>query len=95
VGEDGTPMVAWLIRAGSNGGFGQAFAPEGGVCLAGGRANFPSTKPWSIETWPRLSKSEISAVSGTDLLAAIRSALGRETAQDVVNWFTACGYSYV
>jgi len=30
-----------------------------------------------------------------DLLAAIAQALSRVTAQDAINWFAACGYSFI
>jgi transposase len=47
--------------------------------------------------WSKVKASLRAAEARThpDLLAAIGQALRRVTAQDAVNWFAACGYSFI
>jgi transposase len=47
--------------------------------------------------WSKVKASLRAAEARThpDLLVAIGQALGRVTAQDAVNWFAACGYSFI
>jgi len=47
--------------------------------------------------WSKVKASLRAAEARThsDLLAAIAQALHRVTAQDAINWFAACGYSFI
>lgn len=52
----------------------------------------PIEKMWSkIKQYLR----SVEARTEADLLAAIGSALASVTAQDAINWFASCGYSFI
>jgi transposase len=52
----------------------------------------PIEKMWS-KVKEALRSSEARTQSA--LIAAIASALNRVTAQDAINWFASCGYSFI